>query len=165
MADKTTDKKIPPPPGLPAPPGLSMDVEPTERPQQDTEMGEEPEEGDHKRMRVLTINQVGVLKKVKMGKKDKKDEETEILLNEELEELANHQDTPLDPKATHKGMIKEADSITDFDVYDKVPLESAKGPVLSSKWVLKPRDTEVKARIEALNKPTLMQRLRHQRPH
>ena len=33
-------------------------------------------------MQVLSINHVGVLKKVKMGKKDKKDEETEMLLNE-----------------------------------------------------------------------------------
>ena len=32
----------------------------------------------------------------------------------------------MDPIATHKGMIKEADSITVFDVYDKVPLESVK---------------------------------------
>ena len=130
--EKTIVSQIPPAPGLPAPPGMSMEVEPTERPMQDVGMGGETEEGDQKRMRVLSINHVGVLKKVKMGKKDKKDAEIEILLNEEMEELAYNQDTPLDPSATHKGMIKEADSITDFDVCDKVPLESVKGPVLSS---------------------------------
>ena len=88
-------------------------------------MEEETEEGDQKRLKVLSINNVGILRKVKLGKKDKT-EETEILLNEETEELAYNQDTPLDPIATHKGMIKEADSITDFDVYDKVPLDSVK---------------------------------------
>ena len=64
-----------------------------------------------------------------------------------MEELAYNQETPLDPIATHKGMIKEADSITDFDVHDKVPLESVKGPVLSSRWVLKPKDTEVRREL------------------
>ena len=43
-------------------------------------------------------------------------------------------------------MIKEAESITEF-VYDKVPLDTVKGPVLSSRWVLRSKDTEVKARI------------------
>ena len=101
-----------------------MEVEPAERPLQGVEMEEQTEEGDQKRMRVLSVNHVGILKKVKMGKKDKKDEETEIRLNEEMEELAYNQETPLDPTATHKGMIKEAESITEFDVYDKVPLLS-----------------------------------------
>ena len=78
-------------------------------------MEEQTEEGDQKRLRVLSVNHVGILKKVKMGQKDKT-EETEILLNEEVEELAFNQETPLDPTATHKGMIKEAESITEFDV-------------------------------------------------
>ena len=64
-----------------------MEVEPTEVPPQDVEMEEQTEEGDQKRLRVLS-NHVGVLKKVKMGKKDKT-EETEIRLNEEVEELAS----------------------------------------------------------------------------
>ena len=32
-------------------------------------------------------------------------------------------------------------------MYDKVPLTTAKGPVLSSRWVLKPKGIEVKARV------------------
>ena len=91
-----------------------MEVEPTARPLQYVEMEEETEEGDQKRLRVLSVNHVGVLTKVKMAKKDKT-EETETLLNEEVEELAYNQDTPLDPTATHKGMIKEAERITEFD--------------------------------------------------
>ena len=136
--------EIPPPPGLSAPSRRSMEVEPTEAPPQNVEMEEQTEE-DQKRLRVLSINHVGVLKKVKMGKD--KTEETEILLNEEVEELAYLQETPLDPTATHKRMIKEAENITEIDVYDKVPLDIVKGPVLSSRWVLGPKDTEVKARI------------------
>ena len=72
------------------------------------EEGNTEEGSEAKRMRVLSIDHLGVLTKVKMGKKGKKEEETEILLNEELEELAFNQDTPLDPEATLKGMTKEA---------------------------------------------------------
>ena len=109
-----------PPPGLPPPvlrppPGLpppqrpqSMDVEPTERPSTDVTMEEQDEEGNQKRMRILCINEVGILKKAKIGKKDKKYEETEVLLNEELEELAWNQETALDPILTQQGIVREA---------------------------------------------------------
>ena len=98
-------------------------------------------------MRILLINEVGILKKVKIGKKDKKDEETEVLLNEELEELAWNQETALDPILTQQGIVREAESITDFDVYDKVPLRNVTKPILSTRWVLKQKDIEVKARL------------------
>ena len=90
ITGKTTDlmNEIPPPPGLSAPSRRSMEVEPTEVPPQDVEMGEQTEEGDQKRLEVLSINHVGVLKQVKMGENDKA-EETEIRLNEEVEELAS----------------------------------------------------------------------------
>ena len=91
----------------------------------------------------MSINRVRILKKMKMKKRDKI-EEIEILLNEEAEELAFNRETPLDPIATHKGMIKEAENITESHIYDKIPLDTVKGPMLSSRWVLRPKDTEVK---------------------
>ena len=87
---------------------------------------EEDEENKSKRMRVLTINALGQLKKVRIGKKN---EETEILLNEELEQLAHRQDTPLDPEATLRGIKKEAESLKDFNVYEEVPLTEAPSTV------------------------------------
>ena len=141
---------------IPPPPGLEMEVDntggtTTTTSHEDTNMeteGNTDEGNGHKKQRILSINNVGVMKKVKMTKKDKKGtEESEILLNEELEELAWNQDIPLDPEATLKGMLKEAESITDFNVYDKVPLSTVKGPVLSSRWVMKPKGIEVKARV------------------
>ena len=72
---------------------------------------------------------------------------TEILLNEEMEELAWNQETALDPTLTQQGIAKEAESITAFEVYDKIPLKNVTKPVLSTRWVLKQKDTEVKARL------------------
>jgi hypothetical protein len=71
---KTTDilNWIPPPPGLPPPTARRMQVDPPERTLQDTEMEDPEEEGDHKRMKVLSINHVGVLKKVKLGKNERR---------------------------------------------------------------------------------------------
>ena len=65
ITGKTTDlmNEIPPPPGLSAPSRKSMEVEPAEVPPQDVEMEEQTEEGDQKRLRVLSINHVGQLKK------------------------------------------------------------------------------------------------------